>query len=807
MDHAAWLNQDTGEEAQKAYNYFMRPDPEQREFTGPIQEETDALTGTVAMFREGKVGMVRGAKEEDMKNVKVYLGFDGVKSLPHIRLEKGKPLQGWYQSAENDKQGSRPRPCYTEAILTEPYGGYCTVGCAFSLPAGEAIDTPRGPRQIQDIRKGELVWGRTDQGTVLAMVTGVTQHWKPEGYVVLELSDGRILRLTADHPIYSADRKTWVEAGNLHEGESLEDLQEGRSVAEGRIRAHDGQQQRPAQTTASLQHVRSSYPYALPQSMRWLSTSRTDSRKVHAVQHRTFTIEGQTQIRGDSAQDARISAPPKREHGLTCVGTEDSQMAIDPSGARPIRDFRISLEQAFRIHGSKGTDTSNAKRLGSAAGRLVGQQVDELGLRARESQSSERESLHTRLQAFGRSIPGSEGVRKRNQPHESGSSKSYGSSRHSFGKAQFRASGRPTVKTITRVEGGLQVHDIETTTENFYHNGILSHNCYVNSGFRGYRGSGLISVPVNYGAQVRQMLSKTKTSAAGYFSSFTDPFLPLEDVYHNTQNGAMEFVRLGLPVFFLSRMSYPGWAFDLLQQNKYSYAQKSINTPDPEDWKKLSPGALSLMEHLDEIRELSRRGIYVSIQVNPIIAGVTTHDDIERLLEMLKEAGANHVIFKFVEAGYSWAPAMVERIMRRFGDNRGAAFRDLFVENSAGSQKTVIEEYRREGFRRYQAKANALGLTMALCYEYAKDDLGKWRSIGGDYMTSDQCHGQRVPMFTRSSTQSPTGKPVAFREVEACPPSGCLTCASDNDGAARCGNEERGKAKAMRAPDYKESVL
>lgn len=461
MDHAAWLAQDTGEDAQKAYNYFMRPDPDQREFTGPIQEEFDEVTGKVAQYRDGRVGMIRGAKEEDMKDVRVYLGFDGVRSLPHIRLKAARPLQGWYQDANNDKQGSRPRPCYTEAILTEPYGGYCTVGCAF---------------------------------------------------------------------------------------------------------------------------------------------------------------------------------------------------------------------------------------------------------------------------------------------------------------------------------------------------------CYVNAGFRGYRGTGLISVPINYGELVRNMLSKTRTSAAGYFSSFTDPFLPLEDVYHNTQNGAREFVHLGLPVFFLSRMSYPGWAFDLLKQNKYSYAQKSLNTPDPDDWAKLSPGALPLMQHLEEIRELRRHGIYVSIQVNPIIAGVTTHEDIERLFEMLSEAGANHVIVKFVEAGYSWAPAMVERIIKRFGDNRGSAFRDLFTENSCGSQKTVVESYRREGIERYQRKATSLGLTFSLCYEYAKVD-GKWRSIGGDYMTSDQCHGHRVPMFTRSSTVGASGKPVLFREVEACPPSGCLTCASGNEGKPRCGNEERGKAKAMRSPDYREPVL
>lgn len=456
MDHAAWLNQDTDEDAQKAYQFFMRPDPTQREFVGPAQEELDPLTGKIATFRMSRVGMVRNAKDEDKREVKVYLKFDGKASLPHIRLEKGKDLQGWYQPKHNDKQGSRPRPCFTDAILTEPYGGYCTVGCAF---------------------------------------------------------------------------------------------------------------------------------------------------------------------------------------------------------------------------------------------------------------------------------------------------------------------------------------------------------CYVNSGFRGYRGSGLISVPADYGAHVTKQLSRMRTSAAGYFSSFTDPFLPLEDIYHNTQQGAEAFDRAGLPVFFLSRLHYPGWAMDLLQRNKYSYAQKSLNTGDDDDWQKLSPGAISLQDHIDEIAELRRRGIYTSIQVNPIVPGIVSHDDIRRLFERLAAVGNNHVIVKFVEAGYSWAGTMVERMKKRFGDNRAALFEELFQENSAGAQKTVVAEYRLEAHALYQKWATELGMTYATCYEYKKED-GKWRSVGLDFLTADQCHGKKVPMFTRLDTAVP------FSEVAECAPTGCLHCADKSpDGkTGACGSIKFGSAPALRLSDLKESV-
>lgn len=446
MDHAAWLQQglEGEDDAREAYRFFMRVDPSMRDKVGPIEEVEDERTGRRMRRRRYKVGMVRNPRPESLRDVWVYLD-----PLPHIRLDHAKDLQGWYQPKHNDKRGSRVRPCMTDAILTEPYGGYCTVGCAF---------------------------------------------------------------------------------------------------------------------------------------------------------------------------------------------------------------------------------------------------------------------------------------------------------------------------------------------------------CYINSGHRGYRGSGLVTVPLDYGAHVRRQLRSMQVSAAGYFSSFTDPFLPLEDFYGNTRAGVQAFLDEGLPVFFLSRLSYPPWAFDALRKNAHSYAQKSINTPSQDDWEKLSPGAVSLEQHFAEVRDLCAQGTYVSIQCNPIIAGITTHEEVEELFGLLAAAGANHVIVKFVEANAPWAPAMVERITRRFGANRAAAFRDLFTENSAGAQKTVEARYRLEGHERYRATATRLGMTYATCYEYVKTDRGH-ASIGPVYTTADQCHGHRVPMYVR-------GEEGRMAPLAACPPSGCLSCA-DQTGGAACGSDLLGQARALRISDLR----
>lgn len=341
--------------------------------------------------------------------------------------------------------------------------------------------------------------------------------------------------------------------------------------------------------------------------------------------------------------------------------------------------------------------------------------------------------------------------------------------------------------------------------------------CYVNSGARGYRGSGLISVPVGYGEHVRKQLKSLQVSAAGYFSSFTDPFLPLESLYHNTQEGATAFVNAGLPIFFLSRLEYPGWAFDLLRRNKFSYAQKSINTPSEDVWRRISPGAMPLSDHFDQIRELRKAGIYVSIQCNPVIPGVTNHHNIEELFYFLGEAGANHVIVKFVEAGFAWAKTLVSRIKEKFPDHRGDTFERLFTENQAGGNRTIIESYRREAHERYQRLATKYGMTYALCYEFTHRD-GRWKTMGPEFLTADQCHGHRVPMHRRLSDEEYKrswdaasellGRPAPnpgfmFVPMDVCPPSGCLRCDDEHAGEPLCGSETLRSAKALRLPDLR----
>lgn len=326
-------------------------------------------------------------------------------------------------------------------------------------------------------------------------------------------------------------------------------------------------------------------------------------------------------------------------------------------------------------------------------------------------------------------------------------------------------------------------------------------HCYVNNGVRGYRSQGVTVVDIKYPDKVRRQLAKMQIGSAGYLSSFIDPFLDLEEVYHNTERTSQAFLDVGLPIFFLTRKKVPDWAFDHLQQNPHSYMQFSINTPSEDDWRRMSPGALPLPGMLEQLRRTHDAGIYTSIQVNPILAGITSNEDIVQLIQILADHGADHCIFKFTEIVFSSVSGLITKMRKRFGA-RADKFEALFTQN-IGGVKSMEEDYRKRGLDMFAEACQKAGVTMALCYEYEYERDGEGNvvsktgvNLGPKYMTSDQCHGRRVPMYVRRGER--------FEPLDVCPPAGCLTCADLNPGGVPCGDTRLGLAKALTPVDLKE---
>jgi len=325
--------------------------------------------------------------------------------------------------------------------------------------------------------------------------------------------------------------------------------------------------------------------------------------------------------------------------------------------------------------------------------------------------------------------------------------------------------------------------------------------CYVNNGGRGYRGQGLTVVDPNYPFKIEKQIKAMKIGFPVYISSFTEPFQPLENIYHITQQLGDIVVANGLPLFYLTRMITPDWAIEHMMNSKYSYQQFSIVTPDSKDFNRFSPNCAKLDDILARMREIHKLGIYISIQINPINPGIVSNDQIVQLIHLLAKNGANHVIFKFVELVTNAASELVRRYTKLLPD-RISTFESLFTD-TIGGMRTIKESYRINSLNLYKEECTKAGVTMGLCYEYGYERLGNGeiknktgKSLGDKYCTADQCHGMRTPLHIKNDNG-------IFEPFEVCPPSGCLyckeTCGSD---VAPCGSDLLFQAKALKPSDY-----
>jgi len=320
--------------------------------------------------------------------------------------------------------------------------------------------------------------------------------------------------------------------------------------------------------------------------------------------------------------------------------------------------------------------------------------------------------------------------------------------------------------------------------------------CYVDNGTRGYRSTGLATASPDYPEHMAKQLAKIMTTGPAYMSSFTEPFQLLEGRHHVTQRLSQVFNDNGLPFFYLSRKIPPDWAVDALLVNPYSYMQFSINSSDNKLYKRLSPGSFKIDEIMETIRKMSEKGIYISIQCNPVMPGIMTQEDILTLIGMLGQAGAHHIIFKFAEQVFNQRQLLLDRLMEHKVP-RVDAFDAVFTQKIGGVY-TVAQDLRVEWLNAFLEKTRQVGMTMSTCYEYY-DDGKAGANLAPYFTTSDQCHGRGVPVHARPAPNEP------FVPLPGCYRKGCLYC--EEYGTKACRNEELLQAKALQFSDMKRIVI
>lgn len=103
----------------------------------------------------------------------------------------------------------------------------CPYDCNYCAPPGTQVQTPDGDRPIEEIKLGDVVYSAdplTGQ-TIEETVTQVFERDYEGDLIEIELENGRILRLTPNHEVYTANRG-WVEAGDLTEEDNLVGISE-----------------------------------------------------------------------------------------------------------------------------------------------------------------------------------------------------------------------------------------------------------------------------------------------------------------------------------------------------------------------------------------------------------------------------------------------------------------------------------------------------------------------------------------------------------------------------------------------------
>jgi hypothetical protein len=171
-----------------------------------------------------------------------------------------------------------------------------------------------------------------------------------------------------------------------------------------------------------------------------------------------------------------------------------------------------------------------------------------------------------------------------------------------------------------------------------------------------------------------------------------------------------------------------------------------------------------------------------------------TLDDIVGLVRNVAQSGARHVIFKFAEQVTGNRKILFDRLKNLPGVDKF----DSYMSQMIGGVYTVEERLRREWLTELLRVSKEVGITISTCYEYYNDkaagsNMAPW------FTTSDQCHGQGVPIFYRQDLSEP------FKPLPGCYRKGCLYCAEH--GTQTCKSEKLLMATALTYKDLRIKLI
>lgn len=218
------------------------------------------------------------------------------------------------------------------------------------------------------------------------------------------------------------------------------------------------------------------------------------------------------------------------------------------------------------------------------------------------------------------------------------------------------------------------------------------------------------------------------------FSGNTDCYQPLEAELRLTRECLEACLEYRNPVHIITKSSLIERDLDLLQQLREKADVSvtiSVTFWDPEVARAIEPYAPAPTRRIETIRRLTAHGIPVSVNMAPLIPGLSDRDMIP-ILQAAREAGALSaaaILLRlpggaaqvFIERLQAALPLRAEKILRRIREMRGGALNDSRFHARMSGQGTYAQAL----MDMFTSTANRLGFG-----EYPEAKSGTFRRPG-----------------------------------------------------------------------------
>jgi len=311
--------------------------------------------------------------------------------------------------------------------------------------------------------------------------------------------------------------------------------------------------------------------------------------------------------------------------------------------------------------------------------------------------------------------------------------------------------------------------------------------------FQTFRKENIIIVAKDFDEVVSNQLDSIDVASCGYLSPVTDPFQPLNDIYHLSEKIIRVFVERNIPIEFITKAEVPEEAIRLIKEQRHSFGQVSFLALDENLRRILAPRGVSNRILFRNLERMAKEGIYAVCRIDPIFPYLTDRRrDFQQLITRAKDSGATHIIVSILDIPLKIQGEILNKIRDFFGAGMEFDYRRLYVENIDGYLNAKVD-YRKRIFDIVRNICDNLDMSFALCMEY---QLTHGRPIGlnREFTSARNCEGIDIPIYIR--------KEKSFVPGANC--SGdCLNC-----GKAKCRVEDlamkkEGSKKDWRLKDYR----